>query len=59
MFDLNSSCFVISFPFCNGDFEYCFSDDFDISLSFDDLLKLDRSLRGVVYEFFTKKLQEK
>lgn len=56
MFDLLSSCFVIPFPFCNGDFKYYFSDDFDISLSFDDLSKLNRSLRGVVYDFFSEKI---
>lgn len=56
MFNLDSSCFFISLPFSNANFEYCFEGDLDVSLSFYDLMELDRSLRGVLYAFFAKKI---
>ena len=49
---------VIMFPFCNGNMIYDF-EGLDVSLDFEDELRLNWFLRCALYEFFSKKLQEK
>lgn len=57
MFDTKSYGVSIPLPFCDGEFLYRFSDDFNIPLTYGDLATFNQTLRSCIYDFIVEKIE--